>query len=123
MYNSKKLIKLTQRIYIRFVPVYAEPEYYICWFLYMVHHKMNPDMFLYLAQQIVKRKIKVYKIHLQTNGTIKNNEVKQALITLSDYFESAKKQSWMEDIKKFETEKQIVFYNAYNCCVTLLSLR
>lgn len=72
--------------------------------------QMNPDMFLYLAQQIVKRKIKVYKIHLQTNGTIKNNEVKQALITLSDYFESAKKQSWMEDIKKFETEAEVISF-------------
>lgn len=70
--------------------------------------QMNPDMVLYFAKQIANRHIKTEKVTIQTNGTIKNDKVKQALIILSDYFANVKNQSWMEEIKKFNSEAEVV---------------
>ena len=68
---------------------------------------MNPDMVLYFAKQIANRHIKTEKVTIQTNGTIKNDKVKQALIILSDYFANVKNQSWMEEIKNLIPKQRL----------------
>lgn len=62
---------------------------------------LNSDMFLYLSEQIVRKKLMVRNAVIFSNGTIQDAKVKKSLLILSDYFSQMKNTSWMKDIDDF----------------------
>lgn len=101
---TKKIINKTldevQDIYFRKISFYGgEPM-------------LNPSMILYLAKQIVERNIRVKFIDIQTNATILNEKIKEALLILSDYFSQVRNMAWMRDIDNFFSSR-LKFQDVY----------
>ncbi len=107
--HNKKIINKTldevQDIYFRKISFYGgEPM-------------LNPSMILYLAKQIVERNIRVKFIDIQTNATILNEKIKEALLILSDYFSQVRNMAWMREIDNFFSSQlkfQVVYKEAEN---------
>lgn len=69
------------------------------------------DKILYLANQIVDRKMKVIGLGMITNGTIKSEKIKMALSILAEYFDKIKKDSWYNEATKKLLDNEKEFKN------------
>lgn len=84
---------------------------------------LNPDMLVYLVEQIIARQIQVASLVIPTNGTLINHEVKEVLEKLADYFSSCKKKSWYLSIKKAFEDKIKNYYSSVNDVSIIVSTK
>lgn len=72
---------------------------------------LNKEGLIYLVDEIIRRDYKVYTLSVFTNGTVKDPEIKEALIRMGEHCKKCAESPWGEDVKAMDNR---VFKSIYN---------
>lgn len=65
------------------------------------------DGMIYLINEIIRRNVKLYEAAIFTNGTIQDDDIKNALIKLGNYCKKLSETPWGQKMKKIAEENEL----------------